>query len=131
MPYEPLPQTTIPTPQPTPSLPPRTATANEVRAFLTETLITKYNFADENLAEAATENWRVGRGAELHDASLEYFQQLFGVEVGFCLHRSVGEEKKKVNVRSPEGFFYGIFGLCIWIFGAWLVWTLVKIVFLG
>ncbi|KAL3490656.1 hypothetical protein BJX62DRAFT_206843 [Aspergillus germanicus] len=85
-----------------PKIPDRSATTEDVRSYLTQILTEKYA-AHPEFAEEACASWKLGRGAELHDANLEYFQQLFGNEVGFCLHRKVLEAKQKAWQNSYAG----------------------------
>ncbi|KAL4883843.1 hypothetical protein BJY04DRAFT_183336 [Aspergillus karnatakaensis] len=95
-------------------IPSRSADAEEVRNYIRHALITKYQ-ADKSLAEEAASSWRLGRGRELHDLSLEYFQQLLGVEVGLCVFASVCEDQNQAWERSLlgnicSGMLYGSTG---------------------
>ncbi|KAL3450320.1 hypothetical protein BJX65DRAFT_270580 [Aspergillus insuetus] len=85
-----------------PKIPDRSATTEDVRSYLTQILTEKYA-AHPEFAEEACASWKLGRGAELHDANLEYFQQIFGNEVGFCLYRKVLKAKQKAWQNSYAG----------------------------
>jgi hypothetical protein len=85
-----------------PKIPDRFATTEEVRSYLTQILTEKYT-AHPEFAEEACASWKLGRGAELHDANLEYFQQIFGNEVGFCLYGKVLKARQKAWQNSYAG----------------------------
>jgi hypothetical protein len=85
-----------------PRLPPRSANAEEIRSYIRQTLTTKYH-ADQSLADEAALSWRIGRGSELHDVPLNYFQQVFGVDVGLCLYQSVCEDLHAAWEQSRVG----------------------------
>ncbi|KAI9371088.1 hypothetical protein BJX61DRAFT_512763 [Aspergillus egyptiacus] len=103
-------------------IPDRSASAAEVRSYITEILISRYN-ADRELAEETACSWQLARGAELHDASLKVFQDVFGAEVGFCLYRSVLDDRDVAFEASLVGksLFYLHMGSVLW-----LVWTLAR-----
>ncbi|KAI9376427.1 hypothetical protein BJX61DRAFT_489883 [Aspergillus egyptiacus] len=101
-------------------LPDRSASAAEVRSYITQTLLSRYN-ANREFAEHAACAWQIGRGAELHDASLTFFQQVFGTEVGFCLHRSVLDAREDAYKKSLLG---NILILLQYVASIWLVWIL-------
>lgn len=83
-------------------IPNRSASPEEVRIYIMQALISKHT-ASHEFAEETARLWRLGRGSELHDAKLGYFQQLFGVEVGLCLFRSVCEDRQDAWAQSPIG----------------------------
>lgn len=83
-------------------IPNRSASPEEVRIYITQALISKHN-ASHEFAEETARLWRLGRGSELHDAELGYFQQLFGVEAGLLIFRSVCEDRQDAWARSPIG----------------------------
>ncbi|KAE8146125.1 hypothetical protein BDV25DRAFT_144003 [Aspergillus avenaceus] len=85
-------------------LPAQSASPEEVRRYIIQTLTSKH-LTDEKFAEESARSWRVGRGVELHDADLAYFQAIFGVDVGLCLFRSVAEDQNEVWEKSPLGKF--------------------------
>ncbi|CEL08564.1 hypothetical protein ASPCAL11713 [Aspergillus calidoustus] len=95
----------------------RFATTEEVRSYLTQILTEKYT-AHPEFAEEACASWKLGRGAELHDANLEYFQQIFGNEVGFCLYGNVLKARQKAWQDSYAGI------ACVAGTYISLVWTL-------
>ncbi|KAJ0414660.1 hypothetical protein BJY00DRAFT_294632 [Aspergillus carlsbadensis] len=103
-----------------PTIPDRSAPTEEVRGYLTQILTEKYA-AHSEFAEASCASWKLGRGAELHDGNLEYFQQIFGNEVGFCLFREVLKARQKAWRNSYAGI------ACIagtYISLAWTLWYL-------
>ncbi|KAL2822111.1 hypothetical protein BJX63DRAFT_378126 [Aspergillus granulosus] len=101
-------------------LPDRSASAAEVRSYITQILLSRYN-ADSEFAEETVQRWQLGRGAELHDASLNFFQQVFGDEVGFCLYRSVLDDRNEAYEASLRGkFLSGLFPVST----AWFLWDL-------
>ncbi len=73
-------------------IPDQSASAAQVRYYITQTLVARYHL-DATAAEETAQAWKLGRGAELHDASTGYLQELFGVEAGFCLSRSILEDR--------------------------------------
>lgn len=83
-------------------IPNRSATPEEVRIYIAQTLISKHNAGDD-FAEYTARSWRLGRGSELHDVKLEYFQEIFGVEVGLCLFQSVSEDRDDAWKQSVVG----------------------------
>ena len=84
-------------------IPDRSATSEEVRRYIVQALKSKQNVSPD-FAEEAAQSWRLGRGSELHDAKLEYFQKLFGVEIGFCIYKNVCEDKDLAWKESSLGF---------------------------
>lgn len=85
-------------------LPVRSASAAEVREYIAQVLLSRYN-ADREVAEEAARSWRLGLGAEIHDASLEFFQQVFGAEIGFCLYRGILDDREQAYELSLRGKF--------------------------
>lgn len=83
-------------------IPDRSANAAHVRRFITDVLVSDY-YTDPNFASETARAWRIGRGSEFHDAKQKYFQDLFGVEIGFCLYRSVFEARDKQWQNSRTG----------------------------
>ncbi len=83
-------------------IPDRSANAAHVRRFITDVLVSEY-YTDPNFASETARAWRIGRGSELHDAEQKYFEELFGVEIGFCLYRSVLEARDKEWQNSHIG----------------------------
>lgn len=99
-------------------VPDRSATAPDIRRFIAQVLESEYD-TDPDFASQIAGAWRIGRGSELHDAKLEYFQQVFGVEIGFCLFRSVLEARDKQwqNSRTAALFTCKLPCLLPWIKG--------------
>ncbi|CDM32822.1 hypothetical protein EN45_042060 [Penicillium chrysogenum] len=88
-------------------IPNRSATYEEVRIYIAQTLISKYN-AGHDFAEDTARSWRLGRGSELYDAKLEYFQEVFGMDTGLCLFQSVCEDRDNAWKQSVIGV------ICFW-----------------
>ncbi|RAK96930.1 uncharacterized protein BO80DRAFT_390633 [Aspergillus ibericus CBS 121593] len=74
-----------------PSFPPDTAGPDAARAYITRTLIRKYDATPE-LAEKLATCWQLGRVSELRAASLKHLQGDFGNDAGLCLHRAIRED---------------------------------------
>ncbi|KAB8262970.1 hypothetical protein BDV32DRAFT_119805 [Aspergillus pseudonomiae] len=107
-------------------IPDRSAGPEQVRTYIRQTLTSKHK-TEENFADEAARCWRLGRGSELHDATLEYLQKVFGVDIGLCLYNSVREDKEDAWEQSYIGF------ICNWtLYGsaAFLLWSLITY-FLG
>ncbi|KAL5341494.1 hypothetical protein BJX70DRAFT_358951 [Aspergillus crustosus] len=85
-----------------PQIPPRSAGVEEIRTYIRQTLKSTYH-TDEKLAEEAALSWRIGRGSELQDLSLDYFQRVFGVDIGLCIFRSVVGDQYAAWERSLFG----------------------------
>ncbi|KAL4811360.1 hypothetical protein BDV18DRAFT_155964 [Aspergillus unguis] len=83
-------------------IPDRSARAPAIRHFITQLLISEYDTDPASASEIARA-WQIGRGAELHDAKLGYFQHVFGPEIGFCLFRSVLEARDIAWLDSRVG----------------------------
>ncbi|KAL3456152.1 hypothetical protein BJX64DRAFT_294340 [Aspergillus heterothallicus] len=75
-----------------PPLPANSAPAPEVRAYITQTLITTHDVTPE-IAEKHAGKWDIGRGYELKQASLRHLQRVFGDNVGLALYHAVREER--------------------------------------
>lgn len=83
-------------------IPDRSAGLEQVRTYIRQTLTSKHK-TDENFADEAARSWRLGRGSELHDATLEYLQKVFGVDIGLCLFNSIREDKEVTWEQSYIG----------------------------
>lgn len=86
-------------------LPDRSASAAHVRRFITDVLVSDYD-AEPDFASETARTWRIGRGAELHDAKERYFVDIFGVETGVCLYRSVLNAREKQWQNSRTGILF-------------------------
>ncbi|KAE8140488.1 hypothetical protein BDV38DRAFT_239763 [Aspergillus pseudotamarii] len=102
-------------------IPDRSAGPEQVRSYIRQTLTAKHKTDDDFAAEAARA-WRLGRGSELSDATLEYLQEIFGVDIGFCLFQSICEDRDNAWEHSYIGMLY-----CSAMF---LLWSLITL-FLG
>jgi hypothetical protein len=83
-------------------IPDRSAGPEQVRSYIRRTLTSRHK-TDDNLAEEAARSWRLGRGSELYDATLEYLQEIFGVDIGFCLFQSICEDRDNAWEKSLVG----------------------------
>ncbi|KAB8235520.1 uncharacterized protein BDW43DRAFT_35153 [Aspergillus alliaceus] len=103
-------------------VPDRSACPKEVRSYIVQTLTSKHK-TDQHFAEEAARLWRVGRGSELHDTTLKYFQEIFGVDVGLCLFQSVREDRDEVWERSYTGIIHSwmIYGSSAYVFWSLIV----------
>jgi hypothetical protein len=107
-------------------IPDRSAGPEQVRSYIRRTLTSRHK-TDDNLAEEAARSWRLGRGSELYDATLEYLQEIFGVDIGFCLFQSICEDRDNAWEKSLVGI------ICNWMLYAsamFLLWSIITF-FLG
>ncbi|KAB8222799.1 hypothetical protein BDV33DRAFT_56576 [Aspergillus novoparasiticus] len=107
-------------------IPDRSAGPEQVRNYIRQTLTSKHK-TDDNFAEEAARSWRLGRGSELCDATLEYLQEIFGVDIGLCLFHSICEDRDDAWEQSLIGI------ICNWMLygsAAFLLWSLI-VLFLG
>lgn len=86
-------------------IPDRSASPEQVRIYIIQTLTSKHK-TSHTFAEEAARSWRLGRGSELHDATLQYLQDIFGVDIGLCLFRSIREDRDEVWQQSYVGVIY-------------------------
>ncbi|RAH46265.1 uncharacterized protein BO95DRAFT_495693 [Aspergillus brunneoviolaceus CBS 621.78] len=68
------------------------ATADEVRTYIIQALVTKHDVTVEFATKQAA-NWDIGCGSELRAATLDH------LNVGLCLHRAIREDEV---TPSPE-----------------------------
>lgn len=86
-------------------IPDRSASAENVRRFIADILVSDYD-TDRDFAGETARAWQIGRGAELHDARLKYFEDIFGAEIGFCLYRSILEARDEQWQSSHIGILF-------------------------
>lgn len=86
-------------------IPDRSASAEDVRRFIADVLVSDYD-TDRDFAGETARAWQIGRGAELHDARLKYFEDVFGAEIGFCLYKSILEARDKEWQSSHIGILF-------------------------
>ncbi|CAD6448682.1 f60e6f6c-7c0c-490a-9ba3-6f819f76c17c [Sclerotinia trifoliorum] len=98
----------------TPRLPAFSANSNDVRAYISRTLITKLGTSPD-IAEETAKLWKDGRGAELYDFSARAFKSVFGEQTGWSLFRIVHEDKLQDWKQSIVGLLssYALFGAII------------------
>lgn len=68
--------------------PPDSATPNEVRRYIELTLVDKHDATPEEASEIAS-RWGFGRGYDFRKTDSHAFSQLFSIDVGPYLHRTV------------------------------------------
>ncbi|OJJ98905.1 hypothetical protein ASPACDRAFT_61600 [Aspergillus aculeatus ATCC 16872] len=68
------------------------ATADEVRTYIIQALVTKHAVTVDFATKQAA-NWDIGRGSELRAATLDHLQRVFDDNVGLCLHRAIREDE--------------------------------------
>jgi hypothetical protein len=86
---------------PRPKLSAPSASPNEVRAYLVRVLTSQDISAD--VADEIAKKWRLGRGSDLHDASIAFLQGIFGKSDGWMLYRIVQEDALKDWQQSTLG----------------------------
>lgn len=83
---------------PTPTLPPVSATAPEIRPYLTHLLTSTLSLAPSHAASIAS-HWTLGSGRELRDYDAAAFMGVFGGrEEGWILYREV-----RLQVEADKG----------------------------
>lgn len=86
------------------SLPKASDNEEEVKSYIIHTLISKYGTSPDFASQCA-QRWQLGRGSELLSARLEYLQEIFGTDVGFCLFQSICEDEDASWQHSVASFF--------------------------
>lgn len=86
------------------SLPKASDNEEEVKSYVIHTLISKYGTSPDFASQCA-QRWQLGRGSELLSARLEYLQEIFGTDVGFCLFQSIREDEDASWQHSVAGTF--------------------------
>jgi hypothetical protein len=82
-----------------------TASASQVRTYLTTILAQEYDVPEEE-GQSITEKWRYGKGVELCSFGKETFCEIFGGEVGVLLYRGVSA---KNGIARPWGMLSVLF----------------------
>lgn len=85
-----------------PKFPAQAAGPSEIRTYILQVLMTQDGTTSEVANEIAN-LWRVGRGSELRDASVQLFKEIFGSYTGWFLYRIVHEEILADWKRSTVG----------------------------
>ncbi|KAE9381948.1 hypothetical protein N431DRAFT_458499 [Stipitochalara longipes BDJ] len=95
-----------------PRLPAPSAGPSEVRACISRVLVASQHDTSSDLADEIANKWRLGRGSELRDASVESFQGIFGNFNGWLLYRIVREDELQDWHQSLVGMisFYMLTG---------------------
>ncbi|PYH48635.1 uncharacterized protein BP01DRAFT_421069 [Aspergillus saccharolyticus JOP 1030-1] len=75
------------------TIPSQSATAEEVRKYIIQALVTKHHVTVDFATEQAM-HWDIGRGCELRAATLDHLQRVFGDNVGLCLYRAIREDER-------------------------------------
>jgi hypothetical protein len=92
-----------------PKLPAPSAGPNKVRAYIARVLISKHDTSSD-LADEIASLWRLGRGSELRDASVQVFKGIFGDFNGWLLYRIVHEDE----LEDWQQSIVGIISFCKW-----------------
>ncbi|RFU23632.1 hypothetical protein B7463_g12706, partial [Scytalidium lignicola] len=97
-----------------PKLPARSAGPDEVRAYIVRVLMSQHDITSDAANETAG-LWRLGRGSELRDASVQVFKSIFGDYTGWFLFRIVHENELEDWQQSAIGMisFYTLIGSII------------------
>ncbi|TQV95582.1 hypothetical protein V2A60_000765 [Cordyceps javanica] len=83
-------------------LPPGTASVNEVRQYIIDTLVVKHNTTSE-YARSVALRWHLGRGFFLHNIPLARFSEIFGNDVGPHLAINVmGAKQRQASQKSDK-----------------------------
>ncbi|KAJ5200804.1 hypothetical protein N7491_008390 [Penicillium cf. griseofulvum] len=82
------------------------APADEVRTYITQVLINKYD-VPVDVAEKHANKWEIGRFSQLTPASRDTIQRIFGDNVGLCIHSAVQEDLAEVMNQKPSAIISG------------------------
>lgn len=85
-----------------PTVPSKSASVGEVRQYVAEVLESEQS-QSRTYAEGIANQWQVGRGSILRDASLEDLKQIFGVNAGLCVFQYLREGEDKEWQSSYNG----------------------------
>ncbi|OJJ07184.1 hypothetical protein ASPVEDRAFT_88438 [Aspergillus versicolor CBS 583.65] len=85
-------------------LPSPSASAEEVRAYITQLLVTKYSTPVEIAASHAAK-WEIGTFSQLSKASLQSLSDIFNSNVGLCLYNGVREDMCDHLEKQPSVIF--------------------------
>jgi hypothetical protein len=72
----------------TDTVPPLTATPDEVRDYLASLLRNRHNLSDDQVRRVVS-NWTLGTGRELRVYTAQMYLNIFGSEYGWTLYRDV------------------------------------------
>ena len=89
-----------------PRLPATSAGPQEVRKYISQTLVSKHHTAPE-FADNVAGQWQLGRGSDLQKRTSKHFEKIFGVDIGLYLFECVREDKDQDFQQSMTGIFVG------------------------
>jgi len=88
------------------AFPSASAPAEEVRTYITQLLVNKYD-VPVDVAEKHANKWEIGRFSQLTPASRDTVQRIFGDNVGLCIHSTVQEDLSEVMNKRPSAILSG------------------------
>lgn len=88
------------------TLPPPSATPDEVRDFLAQLLTTKRNLPQDQVRRIVAK-WTIGTGVELRSYPASMFLDIFGREDGWITYREV----RLAVLKAKNGFWHN-YGTC-------------------
>ncbi|KAJ5357048.1 hypothetical protein N7517_011657 [Penicillium concentricum] len=83
------------------TFPPANAPADQVRTYITQLLVNKYD-VPVDVAEKHASKWEIGRFSQLTPASRETLQRIFGDNVGLCIFSTLQEDLTEVMNKRPS-----------------------------
>lgn len=85
---------------------PDSAPADEVRTYITQLLVKRYD-TDVDFAEKYASKWEIGRFSQLSSASQETLRGIFGNNVGICIYDTLQEDISKTHDATPSVIISG------------------------
>ncbi|KAJ6118688.1 hypothetical protein N7471_013308 [Penicillium samsonianum] len=82
------------------TFPSANAPADEVRTYITQLLVNKYNVSVDD-AEKHASKWEIGQFSRLTPASQETIQRIFGDNVGLCIYSAIQEDLSELLDARP------------------------------
>lgn len=81
------------------TIPPPTATSDEVRAYLNSLLRDRHNLPDDH-ARRVVARWTLGTGRELRSYTPQMYLDIFGREEGWFLYRDIKMDAYKAKKKT-------------------------------
>lgn len=91
------------------TFPSANAPADEVRTYITQLLVNKYDVPVDD-AEKHASKWEIGQFSRLTPASQETIQRIFGDNVGLCIYSAIQEDLSELLDARP----LAIISSCMW-----------------
>ncbi|KAJ5813196.1 hypothetical protein N7447_010219 [Penicillium robsamsonii] len=88
------------------TLPPPNAPAEQVRTYITQLLVNRYD-VPVDVAETHASKWEIGRFSQLTPASRETLQRIFGDNVGLCIFSTLQEDLTEFMNKRPSAIISG------------------------